>query len=887
MQGKEPDTTRTRPDQAQAQAPRARPLPLPAFAPCPCSPCSLAQPGHRAALEHDKYKNNRGPWPGRALSRVKQRKSQVSVTLLGLAMAMASGSSSGSVSPAAVLVLLCPDHTQRNALQQPRPGTGSSKSCYQKQRLVVEPWFFRLCQAHGLESLLRHETREEIVAQEMEAAALAGKPWQTGIASAQAMVRIAGKTACQGPLTAWTPEERHYKREILFEDGEACCSYRILSSFNFSSPLDVEALWRHRFDFWRAGSVPVREVENSSRGEGADSIAKKLGVCQLEFEDFLRKPFCLRVPLVPLAFILKGAWSHLVLRGRVFAARWAYEADAKCFQQLLSFPSDAWVALHAGRKLAAPAALPALTFQAQNAEALAHFIRTWAPAILERAGPDQSSELSLFLEEHVLRLDDMVEKAQRQWERSMGFAQPSAADAESLFGNLCAAMHLRNRGKLAETLSLALNTSRQAAEDQPHTYSAATLSKSQLLADCALSAVWADFFRKDHLGPIYLWADSSPQGGFDWFLSMARIIRADRLQEAVHAAAELASTAKELHDAASEDDPLRLQDIVEQRQALGLFLKKNLMIHRQIPMVLGSGAGDLIQKLSCLARKILAESHSMAVCQKIFAAIRGFCTDLGTESGLAAASGVSMHDVLPEWARESLQIEELEGEEAWEAEAEPQLFPNALPSPGLLHIFHNMCSEMHTKLSGWPDWLPKFKALAALLSNKALRQKYAAKCIHGTPWAWLARMLEKGVQKPALWRWGTVQTIIPRPWKDSSKTHGTSASFTGAARRRTQLRMQARLQKQRPRTEKVRTQLRRSTLTSAPISSQQLLLLRAFGFTQQCVPVCMGWCTSCLPGARVAIVTRGPATRAPTPTASQETTQTQAPAQAPAQIALA
>ena len=90
------------------------------------------------------------------------------------------------------------------------------------------------------------------------------------------------------------------------------------------------------------------------------------------------------------------------------------------------------------------------------------------------------------------------------------------------------------------------------------------------------------------------------------------------------------------------------------------------------------------------------------------------------------------------------------------------MFPLGLPSPNLLHTFQNMCQELHSKLTGWNQWLPYFKAVATLLHDKHLQKRLIATCVLNTPWAWLANKFDVGAQKAAFWRWGTVHAILPK-----------------------------------------------------------------------------------------------------------------------------
>ena len=124
-------------------------------------------------------------------------------------------------------------------------------------------------------------------------------------------------------------------------------------------------------------------------------------------------------------------------------------------------------------------------------------------------------------------------------------------------------------------------------------------------------------------------------------------------------------------------------------------------MHRQIPMMVGSGAGSYDQKLLLIVRKFVAETHRLSLTQHVMANLRGFCTDLGTESS-EQIRGHKLTDVLPDWMQEQ-QLRSCEDDDMdvrpaaglSSADDQEYLFPNALLSPGLLHTFDNMGKEIH------------------------------------------------------------------------------------------------------------------------------------------------------------------------------------------------
>ena len=68
--------------------------------------------------------------------------------------------------------------------------------------------------------------------------------------------------------------------------------------------------------------------------------------------------------------------------------------------------------------------------------------------------------------------------------------------------------------------------------------SGSKISRSMLLLDVAYVCYWQErltgFNAGDNL--VYLWLDSSPQGGVDWLLSIVRFVKRDQVQACVQAA---------------------------------------------------------------------------------------------------------------------------------------------------------------------------------------------------------------------------------------------------------------------------------------------------------------------------------------------------------------
>ena len=293
-----------------------------------------------------------------------------------------------------------------------------------------------------------------------------------------------------------------------------------------------------------------------------------------------------------------------------------------------------------------------------------------------------------------------------------------------------------------------------------HFISNSGLAAPQVTLDAAFAVTFREIMAQRSGGPIYMWADSSPQAGFDFLLSVFDQIAPDKLTGCLEKAQDLYSSVEDLRKALASKNFEAGAEIALKRDAAAAFLMSSMKRHHQMPMGLGSGATTLEHKCQALATKFCHESlsfqHIRATCSDVI----GLTVDLGTESGVADASGGDVIAYLPPWIQRTACLQEDQGLEVGHIQAS-QIFPNSLISPGLDHVANNMQDAMDQQLAGWEAWLPGFKALSHMLSHRHLLQRLVARCIRGTPHEVLTRMFETAVQPVAKWRWGTICKTLP------------------------------------------------------------------------------------------------------------------------------
>ena len=615
-------------------------------------------------------------------------------------------------------------------------------------------WFSRLVQRHKLEHWLvnRREDKDS------------SSP--SGQCPCDVLVQVGEGRAYEGPLTCWNHEE-----EVLWEHlgrPYAARSLEIKRVIVLQRPALVQRPLRLKVPIW-GPSVPMSDVHlRGFAPPHANEALHEAGICQTlqvsseQLRDFLKAPVCLAIPPILSKLIKVGAWKTVMV-----LANWHQRRRGNAYHAAFAAPLalDAWHdRMKAAGMLTSHVSVPALKLSQSDALKLGKSLQCWAPQILEGyagdADDEESSTQKLLLEEFVLKLQSFAGPVCIATQ-----SRQKVSSHDTVVKALCTSMNLRNKSQLAPMLQEAVaalfpGLDQDMTVDIP---SGSTLSRRQILVDAAYSCFWRSRLQ-EHTGPLYLWADSSPQGGVDWLLSIVSLIRQEDMESVVAASDFLYESTERFQAACAVDDKDSMLEIAEKRHQCGLCLTSSMIVHRQIPMALGSGCTSLEHKVRCVCRKLFAESQSLAGLKNLLGRVRSVCTDMGTEFAIPDFEGASLESVLPEFLLEpELQSEDmLSAGEAAAASHDGFIFPQTLLVPGILHIVHNMTKEIDVSLSFWKEWLPGFKSIAKLLHEDHLRRRLIARCIRDTRFAQLESLFEKGVPKPAEWRWGTVSAIAPR-----------------------------------------------------------------------------------------------------------------------------
>ena len=580
------------------------------------------------------------------------------------------------------------------------------------------------------------------------------------------LVRIRPGQECTGVLTPWAAEEQvlweHFGRPLHMYSwiidgaavhlppgltiGDRRFKWRSICSFD-SHPLplrDDDLVGSVAYDGWRPDS-PGPEL----------SVRQMLGTfgCSCDTPEWTHFKTEVPLMLIPndvLTLIAQRSWKTLAAcagwhRRSVISLLW----PRACIEAGNAWPSSGWLCeLRNKQKLSAHCPRSTLPLEPRHAATLCSQLRQWALKILSSAG-DDVGQVRMELSDAVLRL-----------EHSAGLGtsgNPQLSDieqkADKKVKNYMCACLLRDRNQLQTASARILAASFPSLAPQQMKsmtgYSklegSDQVSKSQLYIDSALCTYWGKRLAPGSLdgfddGPCYLWADSSPQFGTDWLLSVMLLIRASDLPECAASFIRMVSTVDEIQVPQADLSIARLAELIDLRHSCGETMASTMHMHRQVPMGLGSGSSDVHQKVRCLVQKLLVESTSMSAARALLSRVRGFCVDMGTELSACdlAGHGVDAPDYLPEWMRASAPFEaevdeQFGGHSSGSADLANHVFPLALLSAGTLHICNNLAKDMDKCLPGWANFMEGFTCMAYLLHHEWLRVRIVGRCLLGSP----------------------------------------------------------------------------------------------------------------------------------------------------------
>ena len=313
--------------------------------------------------------------------------------------------------------------------------------------------------------------------------------------------------------------------------------------------------------------------------------------------------------------------------------------------------------------------------------------------------------------------------------------------------------------------------------------------------------------------PIYLWADSSPQGGRNWLMiqthELAHSTSVAGLAHAVDTLAAIDPNPAECgdgHDDESTTDSdrdeegeadndsgefgLEIDDgdmfvpapsgtaCYARRKRLTRTVCRAFRWHCLPPVCLGSGRESLQDKCSALLHAMAHEASSMQSLGSNMDRVVAFCTDMGTELGLAGVVSGS-GQCFAEWFQSAFSSQGQDGglaEDRGDAGGDLEflagglanadrthLFQRALPIPGLLHILDNCTAEVHLKgMTHWSKFFTSLRAVCSIMCRMWVRERFLGRCLRARTKArsQAEARLDQNFQGVIEWRWGTLLAVL-------------------------------------------------------------------------------------------------------------------------------
>ena len=333
--------------------------------------------------------------------------------------------------------------------------------------------------------------------------------------------------------------------------------------------------------------------------------------------------------------------------------------------------------------------------------------------------------------------------------------------------------------------------------------SAASLSRWRLAVDVGFMFLMRSLVAQNRRHAVRcLLADSSPQRGFDWFLtewhtlspaSFSSWVRRFWMLTQNRIRGQMLSKAMDSSAQGHDEDDLQNQLTmleVERKQLEDLLHASQppVDVHISLPTAQGSKHAGLVHKAHALLHTLYLEVGGWPQVADFLSSVRAITTDFGTEIGLADMCNIDLTALFP-WAATAAAPDFDKPQEAAdaflidpEAHEEPQplpdntlletrqmdngeshlilprLFPLALQVPGALHVLHHAVEEITSAFEAYENWFfPALKAVVGVMSKKYIRERFVSNVLRGNE---EAKGLEHAVLQLQLnlheSRWGTL-----------------------------------------------------------------------------------------------------------------------------------
>ena len=269
--------------------------------------------------------------------------------------------------------------------------------------------------------------------------------------------------------------------------------------------------------------------------------------------------------------------------------------------------------------------------------------------------------------------------------------------------------------------------------------SGSSLTRGRLYLDLAMQLI-----HREHLagtGPFlkYAWGDSTAKYGLEIYNARYRFLPKAQCVELARMWRYLCT------------HPWT-RDMEEEAQALRAHYSQKLfdsvLLHTQVPQMLGSKRTSLVDKASAHVHSSLLEVSSLEELESSFANHVSWCSDMGVESGLPSFHATGVETTLPEWLRPA-RVHVFAGDQDDYFEdgavlpiAQSKAFmPSAFTIPGICHAIHNATASLETAFVCFERFNEKFEVVYKFLGNSQRRERFVEVVMKGTPQYEVAKTL--------------------------------------------------------------------------------------------------------------------------------------------------
>ena len=223
---------------------------------------------------------------------------------------------------------------------------------------------------------------------------------------------------------------------------------------------------------------------------------------------------------------------------------------------------------------------------------------------------------------------------------------------------------------------------------------------------------------------MYLFVDSSPYLGRDWFAVKMRTICLANLIDLSGIVNVLSDRIRQVfgqeESEDNHDDAYQWLGPLQHKSCSDMYrrLLASIRTSTLLPVTFALGHTSLADKVAALMFVIAMEYGSLKmhpVCKQVVSTT----TDFGVEWGVAEFSSVNLRHLMPKWLISTAMEPDTEqdgdavGPWQWD-----RLFENALRISGVLHIIDNATKQVNKRLNWWGSYYKWLKALESVLADK-------------------------------------------------------------------------------------------------------------------------------------------------------------------------